>query len=410
MKQTVLWCAFFSALLCAAAARAETGAVPDLKPRLSKIKDLGPKAVKDYEEQARLVKKLDQGFPKESLSARETALLNKYGWEDASIWDTVEMGCSWYCGGGPSTITASSELRASGGTGYAALNAHDFSFRTAWVEGAPGYGAGEHLDYTFENKSPRVTAVLIYDGYVKSEKSWAENSRVKLLKLYANGALYARLHLADTRDLQRFDLPGPLGRRPDGKDLELKFEIADVYKGGLYKDTALTEVYFDGLDVHCLAKGTMIAGVAGAKRIETLAPGDEVLAAAPGTKSVRAARVKKVIKAVHDGMILLRMDNGLELTVTADHPLWVEGKGWAAYEPAVGAARYAAGDKFLFYDPKLGLKAVGLKDVRALAGRTETYTLQLGPGEGFIGNGLVVGAEECREAPVKRPKGAAVRF
>lgn len=242
-----LCCFFFGAV----PACAETPGAADLKPRLSRIKDLGPKAVKDYEEQARLAKKLSQGAPKESLSARETALLNKYGWEEGvSIWDTEEQGCSWYCGGGPSTVTASSALKSSGQTGYGAWNAHDFSFKTAWVEGAAGYGIGESLKYVFETKSPRVTAVLIYNGYVKDEKTWKDNSRVKLLRLYANGELLARLHLADTRDLQTFDLPAPLGRRPDGKDLELKFEIAEVYEGGRYKDTALTELYFDGIDVH----------------------------------------------------------------------------------------------------------------------------------------------------------------
>lgn len=52
---------------------------------------------------------------------------------DVSIW-----GCSWYCGGGPDSITASSILAANKKLDYKASNAHDFSLRTAWVEGAPG--------------------------------------------------------------------------------------------------------------------------------------------------------------------------------------------------------------------------------------------------------------------------------
>ena len=246
MKKMILGCVLCGVVCCAIPA----GAV-DLEPQLSQIKDLSPKALKTYEEQARLAKKLAEGFPKESLTARETALLNKYGWEEGvEVWDTMDQGCSWYCGGGPSTVTASSALKPSSAAGYGAWNAHDFSLKTAWVEGAAGYGIGESLSYIFEHKSPRVTKVLVYNGYVKDEKTWGDNSRVKLLRLYANGALYARLRLADTRDLQTFDLPAALGRRPDGKDLELRFEIAEVYEGRRHKDTALAEVYFDGIDVH----------------------------------------------------------------------------------------------------------------------------------------------------------------
>jgi len=32
--------------------------------------------------------------------------------------------------------------------------------------------------------------------------------------------------------------------------LILKFEILEVYKGSKYNDTAITEIYFDGIDVH----------------------------------------------------------------------------------------------------------------------------------------------------------------
>lgn len=30
----------------------------------------------------------------------------------------------------------------------------------------------------------------------------------------------------------------------------LKFEIAEVYKGTKYDDVVITEIYFDGIDVH----------------------------------------------------------------------------------------------------------------------------------------------------------------
>ena len=57
------------------------------------------------------------------------------------------------------------------------------------------------------------------------------------------------LNLLDTQDDQIFRL-GTFGRNTDGSDLVMKFEIVEVYKGSKYNDTAITEIYFDGIDVH----------------------------------------------------------------------------------------------------------------------------------------------------------------
>lgn len=166
-----------------------------------------------------------------------------------SIWDISGGGCSWYCGGGPYKVSSSSHLKPMGENSYEPSQAHDDSFKTAWVEGASGQGIGEHIDYYFKNNSPRLHTILIYNGLVKSDKAWKANSRVKTLKLWVNGEGFGTLHLQDTTALQIFST-GLLGHRPDGKDLILKFEILEVYPGEKYKDTAITELYFDGVDVH----------------------------------------------------------------------------------------------------------------------------------------------------------------
>ncbi len=57
------------------------------------------------------------------------------------------------------------------------------------------------------------------------------------------------LDLNDSRNIQEFNFD-PLGRNKDGTDLVLRFEILEVYKGTKYDDTAITEIYFDGIDVH----------------------------------------------------------------------------------------------------------------------------------------------------------------
>ncbi|MBQ2239790.1 MAG: hypothetical protein II322_03130 [Alistipes sp.] len=53
-------------------------------------------------------------------------------------------------------------------------------------------------------------------------------------------------------DLQRFEV-GILGnedRCEESPVWSIKFEILEVYPGDKYDDTVITEIYFDGIDVH----------------------------------------------------------------------------------------------------------------------------------------------------------------
>lgn len=170
----------------------------------------------------------------------------------AVFWDLYSPACSWYCGGVISSVTASSCLAPHGKINYEAENAHDFNHESAWAEGVNGDGIGEYLVYEFPGNCPRVTAVKILNGHEKSEKTWRANNRVKRLKIYYNNEEYAILELEDTRCLQRFEI-GIVGNGPMATDADpwtLKFEILDVYKGDRYDDTVISELYFDGTDVH----------------------------------------------------------------------------------------------------------------------------------------------------------------
>jgi hypothetical protein len=174
-----------------------------------------------------------------------------------NYYDILGPGCSWYCGGGQDTQTASSELKSQGQNSYSASNAHDLNYKTAWIEGVPGYGIGEYITYHFPPENPRITKIIIVNGYIKSDKTWKENSRVKTLKIYIDDRPFAILNLTDTKAEQIFTFD-PIGHsdRKDWKVLTslapwtMKFEIIDVYKGDKYDDTAITEIYFDGIDVH----------------------------------------------------------------------------------------------------------------------------------------------------------------
>lgn len=174
-----------------------------------------------------------------------------------NVWDIIGGGCSWYCGGGVRSVTASSSLSSQGSNNYDPNNAHDFSFKNAWVEGVSGYGIGESLTYSFVPENPRITQIIVVNGYVKSERAWKSNSRVKKLRVYHNNEVLADLNLKDVRAEQHFEFQ-PIGysNRDDFDILKkkdpwiLKFEILEVYKGDKYDDTAITEIYFDGIDVH----------------------------------------------------------------------------------------------------------------------------------------------------------------
>ena len=227
------------ALLCGGTAQSQ---IKNFYPKKVVKPDLSAKREKEINRQNELLQKKT---PTASEQKELNILLEKYGEVVENAWDIIDGGCSWYCGGGNYKIKVSSSLNDS----YKAEFANDLSYKTAWVEGKKDEGIGEHLEYYFKNDSPRITEIIISNGYMKSEETWKNNNRVKKLKLYVNGVPLGVLNLKDSRTDQYFSV-GTLGHNKNGTDLILKFEILEVYKGSKYNDTAITEIYFDGIDVH----------------------------------------------------------------------------------------------------------------------------------------------------------------
>lgn len=227
------------ALLCGGTAQSQ---INFFYPKKVVKPDLSAKREKEINRQNELLQKK---APTASEQKELNILLEKYGEVVENAWDIIDGGCSWYCGGGNYKIKASSSL----GDSYKAEFANDLSYKTAWVEGKKDEGIGEYLEYYFKNDSPRITEIIISNGYMKSEETWKNNNRVKKLKLYVNGVPFGILNLKDSRTDQYFSV-GTLGHNKNGTDLVLKFEILEVYKGSKYNDTAITEIYFDGIDVH----------------------------------------------------------------------------------------------------------------------------------------------------------------
>jgi hypothetical protein len=222
----------------------------------TKVKNYSPTEILEVDlsiERQKGLERQSQLFEKENRTEKEQKeldlLLEKYGEGYENAWNILAGECSWYCGGGNYHIKASSSLPDTVGISYEANNANDLSYKTAWVAGKAKAGIGEYLDYYFKNESPRITKIIISNGYMKSEEAWKNNNRVKKLKLYVNGKIHGILNLEDSKTDQVFEV-GMLGHNKNGTDLILRFEILEVYKGDKYNDTAITEIYFDGVDVH----------------------------------------------------------------------------------------------------------------------------------------------------------------
>ena len=236
--------------------------VKEMNPVLGVLIDKSPEKEIEFIENKKkcevILKKINnQADFNKKLTNEEKILLENYSEGKESSWDIFGLGCSWYCGGGADTISASSYLKSFNGINYFPKNIHDLSYQTAWVEGVSGDGIGEYITYHFPPENPRITKIIVVNGYVKSLQTWKNNSRVKKLKMYIDNKPFAILNLADSRQEQSFKFdPIGYGDRKDWKKLKAKpwwtirFEIMEVYQGDKYDDTAITQIYFDGIDVH----------------------------------------------------------------------------------------------------------------------------------------------------------------
>ena len=235
--------------------------VIEMKPELGLLVDKSPEgeieSIREKERCEDVLRMVSNQEDLNNLSEEDLAIYQGCTIEREDYYDVIGIGCSWYCGGGQDTNSASSELKTFRGITYRARNIHDLSYKTAWIEGVPGYGIGESITYHFPPRTPRITEIIVVNGYVKSDKSWRENSRVKKLMMYVNDKAVAVLSLEDIKREQHFRFePMGYGERADWAALQklpwwtIRFEIMEVYPGDKYDDTAITEIYFDGIDVH----------------------------------------------------------------------------------------------------------------------------------------------------------------
>jgi hypothetical protein len=309
---------------------------------------------------------------------------------------TEGMGCSWYCGGGPYKITASSYLNPDGNIQYLPENAHDFDLLTAWV---PQGTIGKKINFHFKPFAPRVNQITLWNGYIKNTDLWRANARVAKFKLYINGIPKAILNLVDSTNAQSFEIE-PVQSTDSTRDMVLTLEIIEVYKGTKYPDVAISEVNFNGLDVHCFAKGTMVSLANGkVKEIENIQATDSILTFDFKEEKLVIATYPKLVTARHSHLVNLRFKNR-EITVTDDHPFWTGARHWASINPEKSNQNYlqdqqvvqlSIGDKIFVPADNSFLEITHIKEIQE---DQLTYTLEFENGESFIANGLLVKTEK----------------
>jgi hypothetical protein len=380
--------------------------IREMTPRFGRTLELSPELAEEWGKAAEIMMQAeDMPEPqKAKLMTANKSFFDRIGFDDENfsaadyygLYGALTEGGSWYAGGGtPDAVTASSHLKSNHQTiNYAPENAHDFSLETAWIEGVKGYGTGEYIVYHFswEHSGAEITEIKIANGYVKTQKAYLENSRVKKLKLYINDQPAAILHLEDRRAVQIFDFE-PMQPKT------LKFEILEVYKGDKYDDTAISEIFFDGTGVFCFGAGTKILMADNSlKNIELIQEGDFVKSYDFENKQLTDSKVSKLISAVHSDLLKLKFADN-EIVVTSDHPFWVERNVWAAIDAEKANNNYVqktkveslkVGDKIFVPEKNTFSEIIAIETV---AGQQMTYTIELSENENFIANRMLVKTE-----------------
>ena len=169
---------------------------------------------------------------------------NETDYEDLMV--SLNGGCNLGCAIGW-TLSTTSTLNPQGENSYEAKNMDDGNKNTAWIEGKSDYGIGEKIIITFADATGHsgipFDGIELTNGYAKSQTTWSDNSRIKLLKLYHNKKPMFLIKLVDSIYPQWISW----GRDfivSNGDIVEL--EIIEVYEGDKWKDTGISDLSLNG--------------------------------------------------------------------------------------------------------------------------------------------------------------------
>jgi len=129
-------------------------------------------------------------------------------------------------------VTASSSLKVRGREAPAE-NLVDGDPASAWAEGAPGAGIGEHFRVTLDGTQP-VAEVRILPGFARTDELFHKYNRPRHVLVHFSNGTQEMLLLKDDPSLQRFKV----SVQAEWAD----FTIVDIYPGTTGNDTYVSEV------------------------------------------------------------------------------------------------------------------------------------------------------------------------
>jgi hypothetical protein len=240
-----------AAWLCVVYAVAQQADIPVLRPRLGNAVIRSAEGERQFNALLQRCNELGARAVDEPLGQEEHDFLVACDELGEDYWAIIGVGCSWYCGGGPDTVTATSQRADPSGEVHSGVHAHDLSYRTAWIP--DGQDTVRSVTYHFKGGSPRITEVIVVNGHVLSDSAWQLSARAGRLLMSLDDVPFAILELDDTRHEQHF-LFQPIGnydlhgsKLPDWR---LTFRILDTHPAEGMEYCAITEIYFDGIDDH----------------------------------------------------------------------------------------------------------------------------------------------------------------
>jgi hypothetical protein len=137
----------------------------------------------------------------------------------------------------PSEVLASSSLAPTSTHTYGAHNLLDGKLATAWNENAPGDGEGEWVRFGFAG-IVSIARIDVANGYQSDPTTYANNPRVKELRLTFSDGSSQRVTLQDKTGYQTIELTKP-------KKIEwFRLTIVSTFPGDKWHDAALSEVRF----------------------------------------------------------------------------------------------------------------------------------------------------------------------
>jgi hypothetical protein len=115
---------------------------------------------------------------------------------------------------------------------------------TAWTDAV----AGAKLTFAFPKKLPKELndtpfyGFDIANGDIKTDDTFKEYGRVKKVRLFYNGRVFADIALADSRRWQEVSFDDIMARQGD----VFSMEILEIYPGEKYPTAAITELILQG--------------------------------------------------------------------------------------------------------------------------------------------------------------------